>query len=114
MVAIVVVSLEGVPIRLTEERWRHILEYHDELARFLDNMIIIAIAEPDGVFESPSGVEKNLVAIKRFKELARYGLADYLAVHYKEVSSEDGFILTVFPISVRKLQKRYKLWRRLK
>ncbi len=37
-----------------------------------------------------------------------------LAVHYKEASSEDGFILTVFPMSADRMRKRYRLWRRLK
>ena len=30
----VVTSMNGVPIRLTEERWLHIIEYHRELWPF--------------------------------------------------------------------------------
>ena len=107
-----VVSVNGVSIRLTEERWGHILEYHGELARLLDQ-ILLTIAEPDMVFESPKDIENNLVAIRIFAELAKHGLAEHLAVHYKEVSNEDGFILTVFPISADRLRRRYRLWRRL-
>ncbi len=109
----VVVSVDSVPLRLTEERWRHILEYHDELAALLDK-ILLTVAEPDMVFGSPRDIEENFVAIKRFTELARHGIADHLAVHYKEVSDEDGFILTVFPISAKRMRRRYNLWRRLK
>ncbi len=112
-VAAIVVPANGVPIRLTEERWGHIVEYHGELARLLDQ-ILLAVAEPDTVFESPRGVEENLVVIKMFSEIVQYGLAEHLAVHYKEVSNEDGFILTVFPISADRLRRRYRLWRRLK
>ena len=112
-VVAIVVSVNGVPIRLTEERWGHILEYHDELARLLDQ-ILLTVAEPDMVFGSPRDIEENLVAIKMFSELVQYGLAEHLAVHYKEVSNEDGFILTVFPMSANRVQKRYRLWRRLK
>lgn len=112
-VVAIVVSENGVPIRLTGERWGHILEYHGELARLLDP-ILLTVAEPDMVFESPRDVKENLVAIRMFRELVKHGLAEHLAVHYKEVSNEDGFILTVFPISNDRLQKRYRLWRRLK
>jgi len=108
-----VVSVNGVPIRLTEERWGHILEYHDELAGLLDQ-ILLTVAEPDMVFGSPKDIRDNLVAIRIFAELAKYGLAEQLAVHYKEVSKEDGFILTVFPISADRLRRRYRQWRRLR
>lgn len=106
-------SIREVPIRLTEERWSHIIEYHGELARFLDQ-ILLAVADPDLVFESPKEIEPNFVAIKRFVELVQYRLADRLAVHYKEVSKDDGFILTVFPISDERARRRYRLWQRLK
>lgn len=112
-VVAIVVSVNGVPIRLTEERWGHILEYHGELASLLDQ-ILLTIAEPDIVFKSPKDVKENLVAVRKFTELVRYGFAENLAVHYKEVSSRDGFILTVFPISAGRVRRRYRLWRRLK
>lgn len=112
MVAIVV-SVNAVPIRLTEERWRHILEYHSELAKYLDK-ILLTVAEPDMVLKSPTGVEENLVAVRKFTELVQDKLAEYLAVHYKELSDKDGFILTVFPISAKRLRKRYRIWRKLK
>ncbi|MFQ6134257.1 MAG: hypothetical protein ACE5KU_00385 [Nitrososphaerales archaeon] len=112
-VVAVVVSVSGVPVRLTEERWGHILEYHSELAKLL-NQILLTVAEPDIVFRSPKDVKENFVAIRMFPELVQYGLAEHLAVHCKEVSTEDGFILTVFPISADRVQKRYRLWRRLK
>lgn len=109
----IVRSIRNVPIRLTEERWSHIVEYHSELEGFLDQ-ILLAVAEPDTVLESPREIEPSLVAIKRSTQLVRYGLPDRLAVHYKEVSKDDGFILTVFPISEERAQRRYRVWRRLK
>lgn len=39
-------SKGGVPIRLTEERWRHILEEHNELAD-LRQELLQAVAEPE-------------------------------------------------------------------
>ena len=108
-----VASVNDVPIRLTEERWRHILEYHSELAKHLDK-VLLTIAMPDTVFRSPRDVKENLAAVKKFTELVQDKLAEYLAVHYRELSDKDGFILTVFPISAERLRKRYGLWRRLK
>lgn len=108
-----VASVNDVPIRLTEKRWKHILEYHSELAKYLDK-ILLTIAEPDMVFKSPRDVKENLVAVRKFAELVQDKLADYLVVHYKELSDKDGFILTVFPISAGRLKKRYRLWRKLK
>lgn len=32
-------SINGVPIRLTDERWVHIVENHDDLAGFYDEII---------------------------------------------------------------------------
>ncbi len=109
----VVVSINSVPVRLREERWRHILEYHGELAMLL-HQILLTVAEPDMVFESPRGIKENLVGVKMFNELVQHGLANHLAVHYREVSEEDGFILTVFPISADRVRRRYRSWRRLK
>lgn len=109
----VVTSLNDVPIRLPEERWAHILEHHDELVDLLDQ-VLITVAEPDMVFTSPRDVKENLVAVKSFNELSNFGLAECLAVHYRETSSKDGFILTVFPISIERMRRRYKEWQRLK
>ena len=36
----VAVSKNGIPIRLTEERWYHIVENHDELAGLSDEVLL--------------------------------------------------------------------------
>ena len=41
----IVRSVGGVPIRLTGERWTHIVENHDEIAGHLDD-VLDAIADP--------------------------------------------------------------------
>jgi hypothetical protein len=35
----VVNSINNVPIRLTDERWLHIIENHDELAGYYDTVV---------------------------------------------------------------------------
>ncbi len=108
-----VISKNNVNVRLTEERWFHIAEYHRELMNF-QLEILLTIAEPDRVYRSPTGMEPNFAAIKVFDRLADFGLAKNLTVHYKEQPGSSGFILTAFVISDKRLTKRFRLWQRLK
>jgi hypothetical protein len=41
-------SVEGVPIRLTAERWFHVVENHDDLAGYYDD-VLETIENPDFV-----------------------------------------------------------------
>jgi hypothetical protein len=109
----VVKSINNFNIRLTEERWLHIIEYHKELEDF-QSEILLTIVEPDIVYSSPMDVEPNLAAVKEITSLVDKGLAKNLVVHYKEPLLASGFILTAFVMSDKKLKKRFKLWRRLK
>ena len=77
-------SVNGVPIRLTEERWQHIVEGHDDLANYEQDVFRV-IEQPDTVFEGRHG---SLIAVRSY---ARRGL---LAVFYREVSRDDGFVIT--------------------
>jgi hypothetical protein len=57
----VAVSVEGVPIRLTHERWFHIVENHDDVAGYYDE-VLEAIENPDLVLR---GYRGTLIAIRR-------------------------------------------------
>lgn len=61
-----VISKNNIPIRLTEERWLHIVENHDEMAGYYD----------------------------------------------KELSENDGFIITAYFTSKVKLSKEEIVWQR--
>lgn len=98
-----VISHAGVPIRLTEERWFHIVENHDDLAGHYDD-VLDTVENPQFILKGCGG---SLIAVK--------GVASrkYLAVVYKEVTAEDGFIITAYfttRISRRLVQwpKRHK------
>ena len=54
----IVSSKNGVSIRLTEERWFHITENHDDLAGHYDD-VLYAIEDPDYIME---GYKKALIA----------------------------------------------------
>jgi hypothetical protein len=91
-------SINGVPIRLTEERWAHIVEARDDLVDMADDVLDV-VRSPDWVTKGHGG---SLVAWKG------YGRRGYLVVIYKEFGREDGFIITAF--FAKKAKKRGKLW----
>ena len=74
----IVVSKYSVPIRLTEERWFHIIENHDDLAGHYDN-VLQTIEDPDTIIE---GYKKALIALRRISR------NKFLAVVYKEIGDE--------------------------
>lgn len=96
----IAVSVNGVPIRLTEERWMHIVNNHDEMAGYYDDCLNV-IEEPDLVL---AGRQGSLKAVKG------YGRNRYLVVLYREVSAEDGFVITAYFVS--SIKRRGILWRR--
>jgi hypothetical protein len=95
----VVRSVNGVPIRLTEERWNHIVNARDYLAGYYDDCLQV-IERPDFML---AGYRGSLKAVKA------YGRNRFLVVIYREVSSRDGFVITAF--FVRKINRRNVVWR---
>ena len=53
-------SINDVPIRLTNERWIHIIENHDDLAGYYDETLLL-IENPDYVI---NGYEGALIAFR--------------------------------------------------
>jgi hypothetical protein len=96
----IVKSIDNVPIRITDERWKHIFENHDDLAGYLDE-ITDALEFPDYVIE---GYNNAKIAIRMIR------LNKYLAVVYKEISEDDGFLITAYFTSKLKLENEVILW----
>ena len=42
----IAVSKAGIPIRLTDERWFHIVENHDDVAGYYDE-VLLTVEDPD-------------------------------------------------------------------
>ena len=93
-------SVNGVPIRLTEERWEHIVSNKPYMVSYYDE-VLEAIENPTWILRGYAGA---LVAVL---SLAR---RNYLQVVYRETSQDDGFIITAF-IS-RKVNRRMIIWPR--
>ena len=58
----IAISIEGVPIRLTHERWFHIVENHDDLAGYYEDVLDI-VENPDLIIR---GYQGALVAVRSY------------------------------------------------
>ena len=94
------VSVNRVPIRLTHERWFHIAENHDELAGYYDD-VLDAVENPDSILRGHRG---SLIAVKN------HGTRRYLHVVYRELSDDDGFVITAF--FARSAERKKAIWKR--
>jgi hypothetical protein len=102
---LIVDSRNGVPIRLTEERWQHILYRHPEMEDQRERLLE-TLEEPDGIQKGDFG---ELLA---FRLYAKTPLThQYLAVVYREISFEDGFVLTAY-FAGSPSARRVTIWKR--
>jgi hypothetical protein len=62
MILGIVDSVNGVPIRLTDERWEHVLDSHPELASFRET-ILDAVENPDYILTSSRGALAAVVVL---------------------------------------------------
>ena len=92
-------SVNGVPIRLTGERWQHIIQQHPEMTQKRDDLLE-ALRTPDTVYGGHHG---TLMAIRREDDL-------YLVVVYGESGTTDGFVVTSY--LTRRPGRRKVVWRR--
>jgi hypothetical protein len=86
-------SINGVPVRLTAERWYHIVENHDDVLDIIEN--------PDLILRGYSG---SMIAVRGM------GRDRYLGVIYKELSAADGFVISAYFTS--KINRKQIIWRR--
>jgi hypothetical protein len=95
-----VTSKNGVPIRLTDERWSHIIEEHGELTDF-HSQLLKTIEQPERIL---AGNDGELLAVREHET------GKWLIVVYRELE-KDGFIITAFLTRrIRSLDKRKQIW----
>ena len=96
----IVYSIDGIPIRLTAERWFHIVENHDDLAGHYED-VLAAVEDPDMILAGHRG---SLIAVcGASRDL-------YLAVVYRQLSDDDGFIITAYLTS--RVDRKKAIWNR--
>jgi hypothetical protein len=98
----IVKSINNVPIRLTDERWLHIIENHDDLAGYYDEVLEL-IENPDYVIK---GYKEALMSLRCRED------GKFLGVIYKETDDSDGFFITVYLTSKIKLEREVIVWQR--
>ncbi len=102
---LIVRSHGGVPVRLTQERWRHIVGRHPEMESLRGN-VVETISEPDLVQKGDFG---ELLAVRLYENTP---LGEkYVIVAYREVGEEDGFVLTAY-LARRPSSRREIFWKR--
>ena len=93
-------SVNGVPIRLTEERWEHIVNNKPYMRSYYQK-VLEAIENPTWILRGYAGAVVAVLPISR---------RSYLHVVYREVNPDDGFIITAF--LSRKVNRRMIVWPR--
>jgi hypothetical protein len=79
-----------VPIRLSDERWRHILKRHPELQDQKEK-VLDTLASPDLIQE---GDVDTLISARHYSDTPVN--EKFLVVVYREVGETDGFVLTAY------------------
>lgn len=82
------ISVNGVKIRLTDERWRHIFLTHPEIKDDDYHQIMKVISNPDFILKGSKGEH---LAVKKIT-----GKKNWIVVPYKEIDQEDGFVITAY------------------
>src|SRR5712691_3501543 len=100
MILGIVDSVNGVPIRLTDERWEHILDSHPEMASYQE-IILDALENPDYILTSRRGALAAVMVL---------GRKAFLHVFYVEKGRRDGFILSAY--LEEKMDKGKIVWRK--
>ncbi len=101
----IIKSIRGVRIRLTRERWNHIIKRHVELKKHASK-VLIAVQDPDFVL---AGKVDEFIAVRYFSRLK----PRYLIVAYREMNEEDGFIITAHFISnINQILRREIIWQK--
>lgn len=100
----IVRSHNNTPIRLTDERWQHIVQRHPEIATFQER-ILETVSQPSQIQEGDYG---TLMAIRFYAETPL--TSKYLIVVYRETQSTDGFVLTAYLASKLSIRRK-TLWK---
>jgi len=102
---LVVNSFNNIPIRLTDERWQHIVARHPEMDD-LRKQVIETVTEPEIIQKGDFG---ELLAIRFYHKTSL--TSKFLVVAYREISLCDGFIITAY-LTNEPSSKRVILWKR--
>lgn len=99
-------SVKNIPIRLTDERWTHIVENHDDMAGYYFE-VLEAVANPIWIFK---GDKDELWAVKLISE--KKGM---FVIYRESKEQNNGFIIAAFfTTKIQKLLRRKIIWQKQK
>lgn len=102
---IIVKSKNNIPLRLSKERWNHIVLKHPEMDGQKERMIE-TVTDPDLIQQGDFG---ELIAIRFYDSTPL--TSKYLVSIYKEVIDTDGFIITAY-YATKPSKRRHVIWKR--
>ena len=92
-------SVQGIEVRLTDERWQHIVGEHPELSG-RETLVLDVLAKPDVVVEGRAG---ELTAVRKLNSGRR------LAIVYR-LRESDGFVISAFYLKTGYYLRRKQVW----
>lgn len=96
----ITLSRNGILVRLSDERWQHIVVRHADLDG-KQTEVLTAISSPARIL---AGDEGELLALQELEP------GKWLVVAYRELI-DDGFIITAYPTRrLNSLNRRQQLW----
>jgi hypothetical protein len=101
---VIVKSKNNVSIRLTTERWKHIVTRHPEMLDQKEH-VLETIGDPYVIQQGDFG---EFIAIRFYEKTPL--TSKYLVVIYKEVSSIDGFVITAY-FTAKPSERRKIIWK---
>jgi hypothetical protein len=101
---LVVHSVHAVSVRLTAERWQHIIVRHPEMHGQQDK-VLETVASPHLIQQGDFG---ELLATRLYPETPL--TTKYMVVAYREMGSDDGFIMTAY-FTTRPSARRAVIWK---
>ncbi|MBI3800344.1 MAG: hypothetical protein HY268_25635 [Deltaproteobacteria bacterium] len=86
------ISKNGILIRVTDERWIHVVESHDYMAGNLE-LVVETIEDPDYIV---AGREGELIALRHYE---RTSISEKSVVAIYREFADYGFLITAFMTS---------------
>jgi hypothetical protein len=102
---LIVRSQNGVLVRLTDERWYHIVNRHPEMHDHREQ-VLETVTTPDMIQQGDFG---ELLAIRFYRDTPL--TSKFLVVAYREIQPDDGFVLTAY-LTNRPSARREVIWMR--
>lgn len=98
-------SHNGATVRLTDERWEHVVRQHPEMGGQRQR-VLETLSDPDLIQQGDFG---ELLAVRSYPRTLL--TSKNLVAVYRETNAEDGFVVTAY-LTRRPSARRVTIWKR--